>query len=113
MGGKIPGSFVKRPPKWKHIGYDQAGNKAYEGRSENDSGILIALVSQDQVEVDKKLWHVSISHRDKDNQPDRLPTWDEMKSAKYQLIPADVPMVLIFPRKTVEYVNIYPTCLHL
>jgi hypothetical protein len=49
-------------------------------------------------------------------QPDRCPTWDELKHAAYRLVPADVPLVLVFPRRSTPpelYVNIAEYCLHL
>jgi hypothetical protein len=79
-------------------------------------GLLVALLSQDEVSPGRKLWHLSVSHRDADNRPDRVPSWDELKSAAYRLVQADVPMVLIFPRRSTPkemYVNVYETCLHL
>lgn len=62
------------------------------------------------------LWHISVSHHDKNGVPDRVPSCDELKHAFYQLVPVDVPMVLIFPRKSTpkeNYVNVAETCLHL
>jgi hypothetical protein len=50
-------------------------------------------------------WHFSISCAD------RLPTWEEQKSARYSLIPDEVTMVAILPPKA-EYVNAHPFCLH-
>ena len=77
-------------------------------------GMLTAIVSHDPAgKLGKLLWHVSVSHRDAAGIEDRCPTWDELKHAKYQLVPADVPMVLVFPRKTAPYVNTASTCLHL
>lgn len=105
----IPGTATSRPPKWYRQHEDAAG-RWY--RAETATGVLWACVSRDQTSSGL-LWHVSISHRDRQGNPDRCPTWDEMKSAKYQLVPDDVAMVLIFPRRTDPYVNEYPTCLHL
>src|SRR5215471_4395308 len=76
-------------------------------------GRLKAILSRDEVAPGRLLWHLSVSHTDPDGRPDRCPTWDELKSAKYQLVPDDVVMVLIFPRKKAEYVNVHSTCLHL
>lgn len=54
-------------------------------------------------------WHISVSR------PDRCPTWDELKQAKYSLLPGnvDVEMSIVFPRKTDDYVDIHKFCLHL
>ncbi|SIS88764.1 DUF7694 domain-containing protein [Alicyclobacillus vulcanalis] len=51
-------------------------------------------------------WHMSISH------PERYPTWDEIREARYQLIPNDVTMAMLLPPKE-EYVNVHPNCFHL
>jgi hypothetical protein len=85
--------------------------KVYEATTAD--GLLRAILTCDEVREEKLLWHISVSHRDKDGIPDRVPTWDELKSAKYQLVPEDVVMVLIFPRRTAKYVNVHDTCLHL
>jgi hypothetical protein len=50
--------------------------------------------------------HLSISH------PRRYPTWDEIRDARYDLMP-DVPcMAMILPPKG-DYVNYHPNCFHL
>lgn len=51
-------------------------------------------------------WHVSVSH------PKRLPTWDEMRTARDQMTPPDVAMAFILPRSN-EYVNVHAHCLHM
>ena len=51
-------------------------------------------------------WHLSISH------PNRLPTYDEVKEARYKFLPDDVHMAMIFPPRR-EFVNLHPTCFHL
>lgn len=43
-------------------------------------------------------WHLTISC------PDRHPTWDEVKTAKYRLTGPDVPMAMFLPPAS-EYVN--------
>lgn len=63
-------------------------------------------------------WHLSISHRldvaDAQGRqaPGRLPTWDEIREARYRFCPDDVTMAMVLP-PTAEYVNIYETGLHL
>ena len=55
---------------------------------------------------DAGLHHLSISRRD------RLPNYNELKSARYQFLP-DVPyMIQIFP-PTEDFVNVHQFCLHL
>jgi hypothetical protein len=51
-------------------------------------------------------WHLSISH------PNRNPTWEEIKQARYDFCPHDVTMAMILP-PTTEYVNIHNFCFHL
>jgi hypothetical protein len=51
-------------------------------------------------------YHLSISH------PHRYPKWDEIKSARYDLIPNDVTMMMYLPRRE-DYVNVHPNCFHL
>lgn len=50
-------------------------------------------------------WHFSISR------PDRNPTWEEQRDARYALIPDDVYMVQILPPKA-QYVNLHPFTFH-
>ncbi len=58
------------------------------------------------VTKDAGLYHLSISRKD------RLPSYDELKSARYQFLP-DVPyMVQIFPPEE-DFVNLHDFCLHL
>ena len=51
-------------------------------------------------------WHMSISH------PRRLPTWEEGRDARYQLIPNEAVMAMLLPPKS-EYVNVHEFCLQL
>lgn len=51
-------------------------------------------------------WHLSISHHKS------LPTWNELKEARYYFIPDNVTMAMILPPKS-EYVNIHEYCFHL
>lgn len=50
-------------------------------------------------------WHISISC------PDRNPTWEEQKRARYEFVPDEVYMVQILPPKS-QYVNRHPFCFH-
>ena len=60
-----------------------------------------ALVSQQRVG-----WHLSISR------PDRLPTWEEVRDARYALVPDEAVMALLLPPRD-EYVNVHAHCLQL
>lgn len=51
-------------------------------------------------------WHLSISH------PDRYPSWDEIKKARYALVPDEVTMAMLLPPRN-EYVNLHDNCFHL
>jgi hypothetical protein len=51
-------------------------------------------------------WHMSISRRD------RLPSWEEVRDARYALIPDEVLMAMLLPPKA-DYVNVHPFCFQL
>jgi len=51
-------------------------------------------------------WHLSISH------PERSPTWNEIRDARYELLPDACTMGLLLPPRA-EYVNLHPHCFHL
>ena len=57
------------------------------------------------IEENDNITHLSISH------PDRIPSWGELKQAKYHFFP-NLSMVMYFP-PIKDYVNIHPNCLHL
>jgi hypothetical protein len=112
----IPGTTVEnktKPIRWHKTTSPPIGTRY---RADTDEGILIAIVGHEPVEkngVIRYLWHLSVSFRTHQGEETRTPNWDELKSAKYQLIPVDVPMVLIFPCRAAPYVNVHETCLHL
>lgn len=110
----IPGTIGEeaRGLKWIRL-TDHVAGRAYRADT-RDGGSLLALVSQDPSGSNgRKLWHISVSHRNGNNHPDRVPTWDELKHAAYRLIQADVGLVLVFPKRSEPYVDIHPTTLHL
>jgi hypothetical protein len=55
---------------------------------------------------EKGRWHLSIAH------PRRLPTWDEVREARYRFTPKEATMVMVLPRPE-QYVNIHQYCFHL
>jgi hypothetical protein len=61
-----------------------------------------------KVIVDRRsgYWHLSISHHR------QLPSWQELRDARYALIPDEVTMAMLLPPKS-EYVNIHEYCFHL
>jgi len=58
------------------------------------------------ISIDGGRWHMSISHHN------RLPTYEELKGARYKLLDDNLNMAMIFPPKA-EFVNVHPYCLHL
>jgi len=56
--------------------------------------------------IEDGLNHISMSYKDK------LPSYEEMKEARYQICPDIDKMAQIFPNKE-EFVNLHPYCLHL
>lgn len=62
--------------------------------------------------------HLSISHATRfvgpsgKPFPGRYPTWDEIRDARYDLLPDDLTMAMLLPPKA-EYVNLHPTTFHL
>ena len=64
-------------------------------------------------------WHLSMSHRSSQlvgvggrPLPGRLPTWEEIKEARYRFCPDEIYMAMILPPMA-EYVNVHPTTMHL
>lgn len=51
-------------------------------------------------------WHMSISRED------RLPSWEEIRDARYALIPDEATMALLLPPMG-EYVNVHEFCMQL
>lgn len=85
-----------------YVGIPRLPSECHDPR-EYKNGALKVFVSQDS---DEKFWHLSISH------PDRYPTWDEIHSARYELVPDEVTMAMFLPPKS-EYVNLHSNCFHL
>jgi hypothetical protein len=54
----------------------------------------------------KMRWHLSISCKD------RYPGWEEIKAARYSLLPLDLVFAQILPPPS-EYTNIHRNCFHL
>jgi hypothetical protein len=50
--------------------------------------------------------HLSISR------VDRYPNWDEIKAARYELLPLHLTFAMLLPPPG-DYVNIHPNCFHL
>lgn len=56
--------------------------------------------------IDNGLHHISLSNKH------RLPTYEEMKTARYRICPDVKYMAQIFPPES-EFINVHPNCLHL
>lgn len=51
-------------------------------------------------------WHLSISR------PERYPDWDDIRDARYALLPDNITMAMLLP-PTSQYVNVHKNCFHL
>ena len=74
-----------------------------------DKGPCQVLVSQElrpKKGDARTYWHLSISCRD------RYPTWEEIKDARYSLLPMGLTFAQILPPMD-QYTNIHPNCFHL
>ena len=80
---------------WKQIKCPVSDARAYRW------GFVLVFVAQES-----EGWHLSISR------PDKHPSWEEIKQARYDLIPSNVTMAMIFPPPD-EFVNIHEHCFHL
>lgn len=58
------------------------------------------------VSIDDEKWHLSIST------PNALPSYKEIKAARYKYCPNNIYMAEIFPPKE-EFVNLHPYVRHL
>ena len=72
------------------------------------SGTKVYLKKDMAAAVSKEngLWHISISTKN------RTIDYDDLKDARYSLVPDDCHMAQIFPPKS-EFVNLHPFCFHL
>lgn len=87
--------------KWRHHGH-MPGNPLCEWYSWGMCNVFVGI----EPTPEGNGWHLSIST------PNRNPTWEEIKQARYDLCPHDVTMAMILP-PTEEYVNIHNFCFHL
>ena len=82
-----------------------------------DDGMLRAFVSPPH-QPSGMGWHLSISHATNlaapggGMIPGRYPSWDEIRDARYDLLPDEYTFGILLPPKA-EYVNIHPTTFHL
>lgn len=81
--------------------------------AERPDGFLRVMVSRDPNKPPHywNQWRMSISHADADGKCFRMPTWDEAKRARYDLIPRGPDMAIILPDDREHYVDVMPFCL--
>jgi hypothetical protein len=92
-----PGTPIERPWKANEIGYmNEIGLRA----KRYSMGGTNILVSREPVRADGALmWHLSISR------PNRHPSWDDIKAARYRLLPLDLTFAIILPPPD-QYTNV-------
>jgi uncharacterized lipoprotein YmbA len=86
---------VKLPPMLREIGARVYSMEACR-----------IIVSRDPPQAERPGWHLSISRRDSD------PTWNEIATARYRLLP-DVREMAMYLPSLAEYVNLHPYTFHL
>jgi hypothetical protein len=79
------------------------GAKAY---AKGDCRVLVSLDPTPKGGVTRLRWHLSISCST------RYPSWNEIKDARYSLLPDNVTVAMLLPPRA-EYVNVHPNCFHL
>ena len=108
----MPGTPVGPYPKVWERGPNILAGQTWTAKAAD--GMLRVIVSRDPAgKHSSYLWHCSMRFVDHDDRPTRCPTWDELKAMRYTFMPDDVCMALIFPRRSVRYVDEYPTAIHL
>lgn len=75
-------------------------------------GQLRAMTSQDP-RYAGGMWRLSLSVMNPDGSCVRYPSWDEIKLARYRLIPKGVNMAMILPDDHSLYVDAMPVCLQM
>lgn len=118
----IPGTFLD-PDAMGRLRWRRAVDLEWHGVvlrryvADVEDGLLSATVGLEPIgTAGRSLWHVSVAHRKMVHGEERFvryPSWDELKHAKYTLVPADVAMIMVFPRRSVPYVDDHKTALHL
>lgn len=105
---------------WSSLGEVTLGNgcrtQAYQ-RLVEDGHLSVLVGTEDHDGVSR--WHLSISHRlgvldprTGRPVPGRIPTYEELKEARYRFCPDDLIMAQVFPPMK-DFLNLHPTTLHL
>lgn len=82
-------------------------NNVAEDVQQHKMGRCNIIVSREPIKKNGEYgWHLSIST------PNALPSYKEIKEARYKFLPDEVYMAEIFPPKK-EFVNTHPYCRHL
>lgn len=95
-----PTNTTSKDISWRAKPHFQAALAAFGTWYESTTGCACCVSRESGV------WHLSVSH------PKRLPTWDEMRSARERFTPDDVTMAVLLP-PSAEYVNMHETCMHM
>ena len=77
----------------------QYGSRMAEAAHYVMGNLKVVVVQEPAGKGGEWLWHLSISH------PKRHPTWDELKAARYWLLPEDRTFGILLPPAG-EYVNV-------
>lgn len=90
---------------WEHLGkMPLQGGIVADRYMKGDCRVLIS--KEPHGRGASLLWHLSISCAD------RYPTWEEIKDARYNLLPLGATFAQILPPPN-QYVNIHDYCFHL
>jgi hypothetical protein len=101
QGGVSHWMTLTVPPPWRHLENLEPLMTALA----HPNGLRV-LVSA-MIEADGKPWlHVSFSR------PDRLPSYDDLKLVKAEVVGADRKAIQVFPAES-QFVNRHAYCLHL
>lgn len=81
-------------------------------RRVNDGQLRLFVGREPLGDNGKLQWHLSCSFHPTAPFPLRLPTWEELKEARYEFCPDEAYMAIIMPPKS-EYVNLEETTMHM
>lgn len=76
------------------------------GAVESDLRVFVYLANTVMVGSSDEGWHMSISRED------CLPSWADVRDARYELCPKDITMAMLLPPEG-EYVNVHKFAFHL
>ena len=79
--------------RWIRIGSVLPGASAWIANVDEGRGQVRVIVEQHS----EAGWHLSISYVDRNSQPTRLPSWDEVSDARHKFVPDRVTMAMLLP----------------